>query len=101
MIDKESNIVQSKYFHINNGGVSFSIIDSDHGPSVHIILSTCGHESELSTYFSTIDLAEIGNMFIVASEHKFANETYCCAAEFHCDDDYAVECVAKEKSASE
>lgn len=80
---KMEKVIQKKYFSIGNGGIEFTIIDSNVGPEVDISFDSFGHTSELKTFFSSDDLKKIGEMFIEASNYKFTEETYCHAAKFY------------------
>jgi hypothetical protein len=40
-----NKVIDQEYFHIGNGGVTFKIIDSSHGPEVRVEISTHGNTS--------------------------------------------------------
>jgi hypothetical protein len=81
-----NKVIDQEYFHIGNGGVTFKIIDSSHGPEVRVEISTHGNTSEIRSYFSAEDLLKISKLFKNASEFQFSKDTYCCAARSLKDD---------------
>lgn len=76
-----SREVASVYFHIGNGGVSFSVTDEGMGPVVHVKASHFGHETaHTQVAVNPEDLAVLASVFDYASVHEGYSETYCMAA---------------------
>lgn len=68
-------------FHINNGGVSFSVIDEGYGPTIKIEQSHFGAATSTITLKTDPEsLKTLGEMLIGASTENFS-ETYCCAPQ--------------------
>lgn len=63
------------YCHLFNGGMTFSIVDEDHGPTVKISSMVFGNlqqETKLMTDRPTLRM--LGEMFLRAAERPFSPE---------------------------
>jgi hypothetical protein len=79
--DYEQKLSQA-YFHINNGGVHFDVIDNgDNGARVDVWAEHFGnHTAGIKLFTDAESLRKLGEMFVAASKHKFT-ERYCFATK--------------------
>lgn len=83
MSDNKNNedIKGQVYFHINNGGVNFKIINSEFGPLLKMEASHFGSPTgSVGVYVKKDDLVYLRNAIDHAINEEF-NKDYCCAAE--------------------
>jgi ferredoxin len=77
----EHNEIASVYFHIGNGGVSFSVLDKGHGPVVKIDSSHFGNNvTSQELYVRPEDLTVLARLFRTAADHEGYSKSYCMAA---------------------
>jgi hypothetical protein len=77
-IPTEPTVVGSTAFHIHNGGVKISVLDTDNGPQVQMSAEHFGNPTADSrVYVDRAGLRKLAAMFANASEHMFREEPYC------------------------
>lgn len=93
-----SKEVSSVYFHIDNGGVSFSVVDEGSGPVIEITASHFGHKTMNSRLgIKAEELAVLGEMFKHAAQYDGYSKEYCVAAKVYEVTPYALEKKLEEK----
>ena len=69
------------YLHISNGGVTFSVGDSEYGPVIGISVTHFAHETNNMKIWVTKDgLRDLADLFVSACEQDYSPE-YVCAAK--------------------
>lgn len=77
-----SREIASAYFHIENGGTTFKVVDEGYGPTVVLASSHFGTNSvEHRLHVRPEDLKVLARMFDVAANDKRYSETYCVTAK--------------------
>ncbi len=80
---KETRVKGSVYLHVNNGGITFSVIDEGFGPTIYIDQNQFGAiTTEQKVHTTTDALRSIGELFIEASKGDFS-DLYCEAAKLY------------------
>ena len=74
-------IIDEVYLHISNGGVTFSIIDSEYGPKIQIHSSTFGNNDTTKDILVEKEaLLRLSELFKKAYEYQdFADDYVHCA----------------------
>lgn len=68
------------YFHISNGGVTFSVEDEGMGPKITMSSSHFGHETgKTSVMITEVGLTELAEFFTRQATRTFT-DPYCCVA---------------------
>jgi hypothetical protein len=79
---KLRTLIESKYLHVSNSGVTFSVVDNGYGPCLEIRASAFGNlQTTLTVITRKQELKALGEMLIRASEFKGYSEEYCNAAK--------------------
>lgn len=79
MSEKET-VVEKLYLHINNGGVTFKVVDSELGPTIEIEASSFGHITNGVKLYVTPDvLFELSDVFRKAARYDYEGRQYCAA----------------------
>jgi hypothetical protein len=79
-------VIDSVYCHIGNGGVTFSVEDTNFGPEV--VIESAHFGNNMHTQRVMVEprvLARLGEMFAKAARHAAGGKfspTYCHAADF-------------------
>jgi hypothetical protein len=69
------------YFHISNGGVTFGVDNTEHGPFVRVASQHFGHPIlAMGVYVTPDGLRDLAAFFAEQAERTF-REPYSCAAE--------------------
>lgn len=84
----DTKIIDKRYFHLSNSGVTIEVSDRGYGPMVTVSSRTFGNlQQDFSFYCDTECLAELGKMFTEAAQQKFSKE-YVCAVKYEDNKDY-------------
>lgn len=76
-VSKPTNIVSKCYLHLFNGGITFSVEDSEFGPFIEIFTSSFGNlNHSIKTYTDKESLKAISDVFLKAAEHEYRVEPY-------------------------
>jgi hypothetical protein len=79
--------IDKVYFHINNGGTTFSVQDEGFGPTIVVNQSHFGAaDTTMKLHTTKESLKTLGEMFIKAAEKEYS-EQYCHAAVGQSDED--------------
>ena len=82
MTKKYNNTVAEAYMHINNGGVTIAVVDTDSGPRLDINAKHFGNKTNGMELFVTSEtLHELAFLLDQASKFKFTAKPYCVALE--------------------
>ena len=74
----ENKTVATEYFHINNGGVEFSVEDTDFGPTIVVKSTHMG--ANTNTQRISVDrdgLEAVAEVFEKAAKASFLGKPYC------------------------
>ncbi len=98
MAHETGNVIDEVYLHISNGGVTFAVRDSGHGPEVVVESSTFGNNViTQKVLVAPRVLMRLAKMFVAAANHAAAgkfSETYCCEADYRDAADHGAMCSA-------
>lgn len=76
-----SKEIASVYFHINNGGVTFKVLDEGWGPTIEVSSSHFGNNvSSQKVHITKQGLHALARLFEHAADKSYS-EPYCCAAD--------------------
>lgn len=77
--DEHVDLVAESYMHINNGGVTISVVDTSNGPRIDISASHFGNVTNgMKLYVNSSVLRELADMLERASRFNFTHDPYCC-----------------------
>lgn len=80
------------YLHIDNGGVSFQVVNEGWGPTVKVKGSSFGHlTNSIRLHTDRKSLRALGQMFLDASNHSDYTEEYCNKATILGNSQYSVD----------
>ena len=86
MAGEAGNVIDEVYLHISNGGVTFAVRDSGHGPEVVVESSTFGNNAiSQRVLVAPRVLTRLAKLFVAAANHAAAGKfsaTYCCEADY-------------------
>jgi len=78
----EHKEVATAYFHIGNGGVSFSVLDKGHGPVIKVDSSHFGNNvTSQEVFVRQEDLIVLARLFDEAANYEGYSSPYCYAAQ--------------------
>lgn len=80
--DGGDKTIEELYFHLFNGGATFSVVDEGHGATIQVKSASFGnmdHKMKLHTTHNA--LRELGEMFIRASEYQGFSDDYMHTAK--------------------
>lgn len=76
--------IEEVYCHIENGGVTFSVVDDGEGPTIRIQSAHYGNNKiKHDLHVTTRELALLGSMFSKAAEYGNYSKTFWAAAHAH------------------
>lgn len=77
---QHGKVLSEVYLHIDNGGITFGVVDTKFGPAVQVSASHYGHlTNDMLIYIRPKDLKRLGALFEGASEYPFQPEYFCHA----------------------
>lgn len=75
---QHGKVLSEVYLHINNGGITFGVIDTQFGPAIQVSAGHFGHlTNDMLIYVRPEDLKRLGTLFEGTSEYSFSTPYVC------------------------